>query len=123
MFKLQFMFQKLRGNLTLLVQPNCAGGNAMFPRSSSLGTANNCARVTISCPERGDTAGKLVVLPGSLQELLNLGSQKFGFRATKILTKDGYLIEDFAVVRDGDHLILASEGGSESSPISSPLLL
>ncbi|KAK6158821.1 hypothetical protein DH2020_006135 [Rehmannia glutinosa] len=89
------------------------GGKAMFPPYR--GTSQNRARVTVSCPERGDTAGKLVLLPGSLRELMDLGYQKFGFRPTKIVTKSGYLVEDFAVIRDGDHLILASEGESEIS--------
>ncbi|KAK6131963.1 hypothetical protein DH2020_034301 [Rehmannia glutinosa] len=88
-------------------------GKAMFPPYR--GTSQNRARVTVSCPERGDTSGKLVLLPGSLRELMDLGYQKFGFRPTKIVTKSGYLVEDFAVIRDGDHLILASEGESEIS--------
>ncbi|KAI3468309.1 hypothetical protein Pfo_024972 [Paulownia fortunei] len=97
-------------------------GEAMFPPSLNVGTPQNCTRVIVSCPERGDTAGRLVLLPGSLQELLDLGNQKFGFSPAKILTKGGYLIEDMSVIRDGDHIILASENGSESSDISSPLL-
>lgn len=80
---------------------NCAG-------SYTLGTPQSCARVTISCPEKDDTAGKLVLLPGSIAELVEVGYQKFGFRAGKVSTKDGYLIEDMGAVRDGDHLILAS---------------
>lgn len=70
--------------------------------------------MTISCPEKGDTAGRLVLLPGSIAELIDVGHKKFGFRAAKIKTKDGYAIEDLAVVRDGDHLILASEDGMAS---------
>ncbi|KAA8525368.1 hypothetical protein F0562_007214 [Nyssa sinensis] len=75
---------------------------------------NNRIRVTISCPEKGVVAGKLAFLPESLQELLDLGAQKFGFCPTKVLTKDGALIEDIALVRDGDLLILASDGGVDS---------
>lgn len=67
--------------------------------------------MTVSCPEKGDSAGRLVQLPGSIAELIDVGYQKFGFRAAKVMTKDGYVIEDLAVVRDGDHLILASEDG------------
>jgi ankyrin repeat protein len=32
-------------------------------------------RVTISCPEKGNTAGKLVLLPRSMKELLELGAK------------------------------------------------
>ncbi|KAL7150722.1 hypothetical protein ABFS83_05G132500 [Erythranthe nasuta] len=66
------------------------------------------ARVILRCTERGDVEGKLVLLPGNFQDLLDLGFQKFGFNTTKVLTKDGALIEDLAVIRDGDHLFLAS---------------
>lgn len=84
----------------------------MFSPILGRSTSQRCARVTISSPETGDTAGKLVLVPGSLPELLNLGQQHFGFQPTKMLTKDGYLIEDLAVIRDGDHLVMASEAGS-----------
>ncbi|KAK4435797.1 Potassium channel AKT1 [Sesamum alatum] len=87
---------------------NIEGGKAMSRSSVNPGTGKNCARVTLSCPERGDRVGRLVFLPGSLEELLNLGYQKFGIRPTKILAKGGFLIEDLAVIRDGDHLILES---------------
>ncbi|KAJ9183994.1 hypothetical protein P3X46_007784 [Hevea brasiliensis] len=64
------------------------------------------ARVTISCPEKGEIAGKLILLPKSLEELLDMGAKKFGFIPTKILTKDGAEIDDLELIRDGDHLIL-----------------
>ncbi|WCJ30215.1 Potassium channel AKT1 [Euphorbia peplus] len=65
------------------------------------------SRVIISCPEKGSFGGKLVQLPNSLQELLELGFRKFGFQATKVLTEDGAEIEDFDLIRDGDHIVLA----------------
>lgn len=80
---------------------------ALFP-IPELATPQNRARVFVSCAERVDVEGNLVLLPGSLQELLDLGYQKFGFHFTKVLTKDGALIEDLVVIRDGDHLFLAS---------------
>nr|GEV86244.1 potassium channel AKT1-like [Tanacetum cinerariifolium] len=66
------------------------------------------ARVTISCPEVNDKAGKLIRLPDSLQSLLHIGEQKFSISPTKVLNKEGALIEDIQLIRDGDHLILAS---------------
>ncbi|KAL0312070.1 UNVERIFIED_CONTAM: Potassium channel AKT1 [Sesamum radiatum] len=89
------------------------GGKPMSRFSITTGTGKNCARVTLSCPEKGDRVGRLVFLPGSLEELLNLGYQKFGIRPKKILTEGGFVIEDLTVIRDGDHLILSSEGGSQ----------
>ena len=66
-------------------------------------------RVTISCPERSDIFGKLVLLPGTLEELFYVGSQKFGLSPAKVLTKDGAEIEDINLIRDGDHLILVTD--------------
>ncbi|XP_072992094.1 potassium channel AKT1-like isoform X2 [Typha latifolia] len=67
------------------------------------------SRVTISCPEKGNTAGKLVLLPESLKELLDIGAKKFGCLPTKVLTKDGAEIDDVNLLRDGDHLVLVSD--------------
>ncbi|KAG6424102.1 hypothetical protein SASPL_114514 [Salvia splendens] len=68
------------------------------------------ARVTVSCPERGDVAGKLVLLPQSFQELLEIGEKKYGFIPAKILSKDGAAIDDIQLIRDGDQLVLVSDG-------------
>ncbi|XP_072993104.1 potassium channel AKT1-like [Typha latifolia] len=69
---------------------------------------NSLLRVTISCPEKGNTAGKLVLLPESIEELLDIGAKKFGFVPTKVLTKHGAEIDDVKLIRDGDHLVLVS---------------
>ncbi|KAL7239791.1 hypothetical protein ACSBR2_005627 [Camellia fascicularis] len=71
------------------------------------------ARVTVSWPEKGDDKGKLVLLPQSLQELLEIGAKRFGFSPTKVITKDGAEIDDIQVIRDGDHLKFASDGELE----------
>ncbi|KAL8035892.1 hypothetical protein ABFX02_12G124400 [Erythranthe guttata] len=63
------------------------------------------ARVTVSCPDRGDFAGKLVLLPKSFKELLEIGAKKYGFVPAKISTKNGASIDDIELVRDGDHLV------------------
>lgn len=84
----------------------------MLPTNLAVGNshihppANYSARVTISCPEKGEIGGKLILVPHSLQEILDIGALKFGFFPSKILAKDGALIEDIAVIRDGDHLII-----------------
>ncbi|XP_058780988.1 potassium channel AKT1-like [Vicia villosa] len=67
------------------------------------------ARVTLSCPEKGEHGGKLSFLPKSLQELLDIGAKKFNISPTKILNKEGALIDDINLIRDGDHLIIASD--------------
>ena len=68
------------------------------------------ARVTISCPEKRGTSSKLVLLPESLQQLLNIGAKKFQFCPTKVLTTEGAEVEDIELVRDGDHLVLVGDG-------------
>ncbi|KAM0934958.1 putative cyclic nucleotide-binding domain, potassium channel, voltage-dependent, EAG/ELK/ERG [Dioscorea sansibarensis] len=71
---------------------------------------HNPVRISIRCPERSDIAAKLVLLPGSLKELLELGSKKFGIIPSKILTKDKAEIDDINVIRDGDQLLLVTDG-------------
>ncbi|KAF7838645.1 potassium channel AKT1-like [Senna tora] len=76
------------------------------------------ARVTISCPEKGEVGGKLVLLPGSLKELIEIGAKKFGeFEGNvKILIKDiGAEVDEIEVVRDGDHLVFVSGGGCDET--------
>ena len=65
-------------------------------------------RVTISCPEKGAVAGKLVLLPGSFKELLEIGAKKFGVFPAKVVCKDGAEFDDIDVIRDGDHLVFVS---------------
>ncbi|TYH12488.1 hypothetical protein ES288_A06G071100v1 [Gossypium darwinii] len=69
----------------------------------------NSARVVISCPEKGETTGKLILLPGSFQELLDIGAKKFGIFGAKIMCK-GAEIGDVEVIRDGDHLVFVNDG-------------
>ncbi|KAJ6406275.1 hypothetical protein OIU84_009908 [Salix udensis] len=91
------------------------GENGMISspaRFTGFPSSNYPARVTLSCPNKGEVAGKLVVLPKSFQELLDIGARKYGCIPTKILTKEGAEIEDIELVRDGDHLVLVP--GSEN---------
>ena len=85
--------------------PTAAAG---FPAFSPL---SNCsARVTISCPERSQIPSKLILLPKSFQELLDIGAQRFGFSPTRVMTDEGAEIDDIQLIRDGDNLILVSDG-------------
>lgn len=70
----------------------------------------NLARVTVSCPERGDTAKKLVALPKSMKELQEMAAKKFAIKGkVKVTNKDGALVDDVKLIRDGDHLLLAAD--------------
>lgn len=67
------------------------------------------ARITISSPETGETGGKVVLLPSSMEELLEIGAKKMDFVPTKVLTREGAEIDDITLIRDGDFLILARD--------------
>ncbi|GLT98480.1 hypothetical protein SLE2022_159840 [Rubroshorea leprosula] len=86
------------------------------PKTSNV----DSARVTISCPERGEITGKLVLLPGSFEELLDIGAKKFGVSPTKVFIKDTAEIEDIEVIRDGDHLIFVSDAGIQDTNSQNP---
>ncbi|RLM91874.1 hypothetical protein C2845_PM08G23900 [Panicum miliaceum] len=55
---------------------------------------------------RNRPGGKLICLPGSLQELMKIAEAKLGKAVRKELTVDGAEVDDIAVLRDGDHLVL-----------------
>ncbi|KAK8660541.1 hypothetical protein V6N13_051465 [Hibiscus sabdariffa] len=80
------------------------------PKGVKDGSAVNSARVVVSCPEKGETIGKLVLLPGSFEELLAIGAKKFGIFGGKVMNKGGGEIDDMEVIRDGDHLVFVSDG-------------
>ncbi|CAN1750735.1 Potassium channel AKT1, partial [Linum perenne] len=86
----------------------------MFPvnnnNTSHGNTAAAAARVMISCPQKGDDTKKLVLLPKSFQELLDLGATKYGIKVGKIVTKNRVEIDDIQVVKDGDELTFVSDG-------------
>uniref|UniRef100_A0A7N2LDB3 KHA domain-containing protein n=1 Tax=Quercus lobata TaxID=97700 RepID=A0A7N2LDB3_QUELO len=80
----------------------------LFPANqirSARDAGSKAARVTISCPEKEQASGKLVLLPGSFQELLDIAAKKFGILPLKVLSKEGAEIDDIEAIRDGDHLI------------------
>ncbi|CAI0543058.1 unnamed protein product [Linum tenue] len=89
---------------------------ALFPvGSNNPSHGKSVARVTISCPEKGSDTRKLVVLPKTFQELLDLGEKKYGIRVGKVVTVDRVEVDDIEVIRDGDELMFVSEGTTEDS--------
>ncbi|KAB2071963.1 hypothetical protein ES319_A08G258700v1 [Gossypium barbadense] len=70
------------------------------------------ARVVISCPEIGHVHGKLIVLPGTFKEFIEIGAKKFGIFGAKVVTK-GVEIDDIDVIRDGDHLVFVTNDGHQ----------
>ncbi|GAA0155845.1 ion channel [Lithospermum erythrorhizon] len=89
------------------------GGDSVstqYQAATDPNTKNYVARVTISWPEKSDSEGKLVLLPGIFQELLEIGSKKYGSLPAKVLTKDGVEVDNIELIRDGDHLVFSSNG-------------
>ncbi|CAN4119912.1 unnamed protein product [Withania somnifera] len=80
------------------------------PNYSSTKFANSRipGRITVGYLEKAHLGRRLVHLPESIQELLDIGAEKFGISLMKVLTEDGALIEDIEVIREGDHLVLAT---------------
>ncbi|KAL1816079.1 hypothetical protein ACET3Z_018653 [Daucus carota] len=76
---------------------------------SALNVAHYTARITVSCPQKGDVTGKLVLLPQSFQQLLEICMKKYGFVPTRVLIKDGAEIDEINLVRDGDHLVFVGD--------------
>jgi hypothetical protein len=62
--------------------------------------------VTISCPEQGVSAKKLVFMPETMVQLVELAGCQFGFAPTRVVTMDGAQVDDARLVRDGDHLLV-----------------
>uniref|UniRef100_A0A7N0TBX2 Potassium channel n=1 Tax=Kalanchoe fedtschenkoi TaxID=63787 RepID=A0A7N0TBX2_KALFE len=63
------------------------------------------ARVVISWPEKGDPEGKLVLLPASFQQMLELGFRRYGSLPAKVRNADNAEVDDVEVIRDGDRLV------------------
>ena len=81
----------------------------MSPVSRSSSANQDPRRVTICCPEKGNNCGKLVLLPGSIEELLEVGENKFNFLPTKVLSHDRAEVSGLDVIRDGDRLLLVTD--------------
>lgn len=83
--------------------------NLLSPTTTSRANVRTYGvRVTISCPEKGDTGGKLAFLPCSFEELVDIGVKRYGFSPAKVRSKDGAEIDDIELIRDGDHLVFAT---------------
>ncbi|KAJ6794613.1 potassium channel KAT3-like [Iris pallida] len=55
---------------------------------------------------RGHISGKLIYLPDSIEELLELAEKKFGKAMHKVFTLDGAEVEELCTLRDNDHLLV-----------------
>lgn len=74
----------------------------------------NPGRIVVSCPEKGDVSGKLVMLPKTFEELVEIGLKKYGFLGARVVNKEGAEVDEIDVVRDGDHLVFVSDANRMS---------
>lgn len=90
-----------------------------YCRSEARGFGPNLHRVVIHRhhPDKQNLPfiepGKLVGLPGSVEELLRVAGMKFGYYPIKVLSKDGIEITDINAIRDNDPLFLVDENEIE----------
>ncbi|XP_044464837.1 potassium channel KAT3 isoform X2 [Mangifera indica] len=56
--------------------------------------------------KEGDTLGKLIHIPDSIEDLHKLAEKKFGRRGSTILMDDGSQVEDLNALRENDHLYI-----------------
>ncbi|VVA15002.1 PREDICTED: potassium channel [Prunus dulcis] len=57
-------------------------------------------------PDEGDTNGKLIHLPESMEDLLRLAEKKLGKRGSTVVMGDGSQVEELDALRDNDHLFI-----------------
>nr|CAA65254.1 potassium channel [Solanum lycopersicum] len=76
---------------------------------SSTTTKTYAPRVIVCCPEKGDNGGKLILLPQSFKELLQIGSSRYGISQAKVVSKDGAEIDEIELIRDGDRLVFVRD--------------
>ncbi|XP_057853191.2 potassium channel AKT1 isoform X2 [Cryptomeria japonica] len=102
----------LFGIVTMRSHSNLSLGGKSFDATKCLQTnSSHPTRITIHrdqpiCWKTSHQSGKLILLPDSIQELLRIGGQKFGFTPVKVLNEEGAEIDDIDVIRDGDRLFL-----------------
>lgn len=111
----------LFGIVTMRSHSNLSVGGKSFDASKSLQTNSSLpTRVTIYrdhpiCWKISNQSRKLILLPDSIQELLKIGGQKFGFTPVKVLNEECAEIDDIDVIRDGDRLFLVDIGQLEDA--------
>ncbi|KAG6431702.1 hypothetical protein SASPL_109785 [Salvia splendens] len=59
---------------------------------------------TITCLEKGDAAGKVVVCPRSFKDLKEIGVERYGAPYARVLSIEGVEIHDIRGVKDGHHI-------------------
>ncbi|KAE8619104.1 hypothetical protein XENTR_v10009606 [Xenopus tropicalis] len=62
--------------------------------------------------------GKVVLVSGSLSDLLSLASIRFGIQATQVFNENGGQIDDVSLIRDDD-ILYVSEEESDVDPMNS----
>lgn len=88
-------------------------GSSFTPTTKPYSKSSAAKRVVIhghhpdkSFNKEGHAYKRLISLPNSIEELLKIAEKEFGKKASKVLTKDGALVEELCIIRDNDHLYI-----------------
>ncbi|KAL1547753.1 hypothetical protein AAHA92_16071 [Salvia divinorum] len=79
--------------------------------------------ITITCLEKGDVAGKLLVVPRTFEELKQVGVKVYGAHYVRVLDEEGNEINDVRVLRNGDRIVYASQKRAEESNARAMIML
>ncbi|RWW33453.1 hypothetical protein BHE74_00021407 [Ensete ventricosum] len=85
--------------------------NMFLKRDASIGEVDS-TRVIIHMHSQKENPArqiiaKMINLPGTMEELLRIGGEKFvGHHPTKVINEENAEIDDISIIRDGDHLYL-----------------
>ncbi|KAL2897783.1 Potassium channel AKT1 [Bienertia sinuspersici] len=79
-------------------------GVSSLTNSTSV-TPMQSKRIILSCPAKSEVS-KLVRLPETIQQLLEIGGKRFGCYCTKIVSLQGAEVDEIECIRDGDQLSL-----------------
>lgn len=105
------VFSELQSQTFYSAGETSAGVNSY---TTSKMMVNQPTRVILRCQGTSEDP-KLVRLPKTIQELLDMGSMKFGCYCTKVVSAQGAEIDEIEPIRDGDQLSLVCDGKNNVS--------
>ncbi|KAL2897800.1 Potassium channel AKT1 [Bienertia sinuspersici] len=100
----------LFGFVTAATRGETSTGGTSFTNSTM--TSTQSCRVILKCPAKSEVS-KLVKLPSTFQELLEIGGKTFGCYCTKLIYAQGAEVDEIECIRDGDQLSLICDNADQ----------
>ncbi|XP_074281035.1 potassium channel AKT1-like [Silene latifolia] len=115
--KLRRKANTFRNSIFGVISAAQVGKNDLFPTVDQGNYPRQvvASRVIVSGLQEGVLVRKLIVLPNSYEDLLDVIANKFGFYPTQIQTECGAVIDSIEVIRDGDHLVLTKDSTNDTN--------